>query len=308
MLTTFARLEPPPPLLLSAVASGAPQLDVIHHCKAEDLLAALPDGSIDLVVTSPPYDNLRRYNGFTWDFERIARETYRVLKPGGVLVWVVGDKTLGGSETLSSMRQALYFVDRVRFLMHDTMIWDKAGLTFPNTNRYYQVFEYMFVLSKEAPRVHHLQTRPNTWAGRSTFNRKRIDGDNLAFNPLAKGRVVKDEGILPNIWRIDAGYMKSAKDPEAFDHPAIFPEELARRHILTWSNPGDIVLDYFGGSGTTAKVARALGRRYITCDISNEYVQLMKRRLATPFTLPLAAAAPDGPHSRAAEQLRLALV
>lgn len=273
--------------LLPATALAAHLCDAVHCVSAECLLNALPSDTVDLIVTSPPYDNLRTYNGFAWNFEYIARQSYRVLKPGGVLVWIVGDATINGSETLTSMRQALYFVDTVGFRMHDTMIWDKNTLTFPDTNRYYQIWEFMFVLSKEKPKTANLLTRPNRWAGSSSDKRRRLNKTDLEFNSKAKGRVVKQEGVVANLWKINTGYGKTTSDLIAYDHPAMFPEALAERHILTWSIPGDLVLDYFGGSGTTAKMARANGRHYLTCDISAEYVALMNKRLSMPYTLPL---------------------
>jgi DNA modification methylase len=308
MIPTFARLEPPPPLLLPPVASGAPQLDIIHHCKAEDLLAALPDGSIDLVVTSPPYDNLRLYNGFTWDFERIARETYRVLKPGGVLVWVVGDTFTKGSETLTSFAQALHFKNAVGFNMHQRLIWQKNAIPHLRPKAYLPDFEDMFVFSKGTPATFNGQTKRNKNAGQT---HKKIVGTSIGYKILAETYTIRDESLLGNVWEIRPG----ANGGDITGHPAPFPEELARRHIETWSNPGEIVLDFFSGGGTTAKMARNTNRHYIGCDISIEYVQMSQQRVQTAFTPPiplftsppLAAAAPDGPNSRAAEQLRLEL-
>lgn len=251
----------------------------VYCCDNLTLLAGLEDGCIDLILTSPPYDSLRSYKGYSWDFESIAHESYRVLKTGGVLVWVVNDSVVDGSETLNSFRQAIYFVDTVGFKMHDTMIWDKNSVVFPDVNRYYQVFEYMFVLSKGAPKTSNLLTQPNNWTGQSAHKRSRINKNDLEFNPLAKGRTVKAEGIMRNLWRIDTGFMKATSDTSAFNHPAIYPEELARRHILTWTHPGDIVLDYFAGSGTTLKMADIHDRRWLGCDIAQEYVDIAVNRI-----------------------------
>ena len=111
----------------------------------------IPSNFIDLTVTSPPYDNLRAYNGYSWDFESVAQELYRITKDGGVVVWVVGDATIKGSETGTSFKQALYFKE-IGFKLHDTMIYqsDKPPLTH---NRYEQKFEYMFVFSKGRPKT-----------------------------------------------------------------------------------------------------------------------------------------------------------
>lgn len=266
------------PLLPAQTLSG---VDRIHHMDALRLLRSLAAGSVDLIVTSPPYDNLRTYNGYTFPFEAIAHESYRVLKEGGALVWVVGDATVNGSETLTSFRQALYFKDAVGFRMHDTMIWRKMGTDPPHKLiRYASVFEYMFVLTKGEPTTTRIDTFPRIDKQKKR-SRRRPDGT------LRRDISGTGGGAFPNVWETAVGAMNR---DDTMDHPAPFPEELAERHILTWSNPGDTVLDYFGGSGTTAKMARNNGRHYITGDISAEYVDLMRKRLAQPFTLPMFAA------------------
>lgn len=264
--------------------TGAPERNRVYNVSAMTLLEAMPDGSVDLIVTSPPYDNLRRYNGYSFDFEPIARESYRVLKSGGVLVWVVGDATVNGSETLTSFRQALYFVDCAGFRMHDTMIYEALGTGAKGSNyAYWQAFEYMFVLVKgEIQTVNRIADVRNKTIGLTRLGRWRDDGSQ------EKPHITKMYGVRTNIWRYPVGF---ADPSDKTGHPAPFPEDLAKDHILTWSNPGDLVLDYFGGSGTTAKMARANGRDYLTCDISAEYCDLMRRRLAQPYTLPLFAAA-----------------
>jgi DNA modification methylase len=260
-------------------------LDEIVCMDALAYMRGLEDASVDLIVTSPPYDNLRTYNGYTWDFEGIAGESYRVLKPGGVLVWVVGDATVNGSETLTSMRQALHFVDVVGFNMHDTMIYHKNGMVMNNHHpRYIEAFEYMFVLSKGKPKSFNPIMRTNKNAGvLSGAGKRQRNGEIKTF---ANVRTPTPETSLEeNIWRIYSG--GGHNDDFSSQHPASFPEALAERHILTWSNPGDIVLDFFMGSGTTAKMARNTGRHYLGCDLSPEYVAIARARLAQPYTPPL---------------------
>lgn len=261
---------------------GAFEANTVYCCDALELLRGLPDGSVDLVVTSPPYDNLRTYNGYTFDFEGIARETFRVLKVGGVLVWVVGDATVNGSETLTSFRQALYFRDVCGFRMHDTMIYEALGTGAKGSNyAYWQAFEYMFVLVKGViSTVNRIADVKNVTTDLLGGGRWRNNGNR------EKPHATKVFGTRTNIWRYPVGF---ADDSDKTGHPAPFPEDLARDHILTWSNAGDLVLDYFGGSGTTAKMARNNGRNYLTCDISEEYCDLMRRRLALPYTLPMFA-------------------
>lgn len=247
------------------------------------LMKEMPDSIIDLTVTSPPYDNLRDYKGYSFDFENIAKELFRITKEGGVLVWVVGDATINGSETGTSFKQALFFKE-VGFNLYDTMIYKKKGLRFPDSSRYYQSFEYMFVLSKGKPKtINLLEDRENIYKGskvaRKTQDRYK-DGElrpNSAFR-IDKERVVKDFGVRFNIWEYSMGGNVS-KDSFAFKHPAIFPEELAKDHILSWSNEGDLVFDLFCGSGTTLKMAKQNGRNYLGFDISEEYCKISEKRV-----------------------------
>jgi DNA modification methylase len=264
--------------------------DRIICASALPFLEGLPDDCIDMGITSPPYDNLRTYKGYSFDFEAIARQLYRVLKPGGVLVWVVGDQTKDFCESLTSFKQVIYFVEGAGFKLHDTMIWDKASTFEPANVRYAQVFEYMFVLSKGKPNTFNPIMRPNANAGQIVYaTSRKADGSVEAIH--GNGELHKPESPLPNVWQINTGYMKTTTDKDAYDHPAMFPETLAERHVLTWSNPGDIVLDCFMGSGTTAKMARKNGRHYIGCDISPEYINgIAIPRLNKPYTESMFAA------------------
>ena len=257
------------------------KLNHIYHGDCVDVMRTFPEGVIDLTVTSPPYDNLRTYKGYTFNFEEIAKELYRVTKQGGVVVWVVNDATIKGSETGTSFRQALYFKE-IGFNLHDTMIYLKNGASFPagkNSNRYSQVFEYMFVFSKGKPKTANLlKDKPNKWAGSSTFG---VSSNRQKNGKIKKGskRIVGEFGYRTNVWEIPNGKGYSASDDIAYEHPAIFPEALAEGHILTWSNEGDIVLDPMCGSGTTCKMAKLNGRDYIGIDIAEEYVEMARRRV-----------------------------
>lgn len=245
---------------------------------AAQWLQTLPEACIDMALTSPPYDSLRTYNGYVFDFEAIAAGLYRCLKPGGVLVWIVGDATIDGCETLTSMRQALHFVDVAGFNMHDTMIYEVAGTGAKGSHRsYWQAFEYMFVLSKGAIKtVHRLADVKNLRAG----SNRGPGAKTVSVGTRLGWYQVREFGIRTNVWRYHAGN----NGDDQTEHPAPFPEKLARDHIVSWSNAGDLVLDPFMGSGTTAIVARRLGRDYIGCDISPEYVALAEKRLAKPYT------------------------
>jgi DNA modification methylase len=236
---------------------------------AAKVLATLPADSIDLTVTSPPYDNLRTYNGYVFDFPAIARELYRVTKPGGVVVWVVGDATINGSETGTSFRQALYFMECG--FNCETMIYEKpGGGAVGNNNFYWQCFEYMFVFSKGTPRAHNLICDIKTVnPGRTEFMSRRNKDGNGRHGRMATR---KEFSRRTNVWRMN--------NDGASDHPAPFPKFLARDHILSWSNPGDLVLDPMCGSGTTLKMAKETGRRFIGIDISEEYCTLARKRVA----------------------------
>lgn len=251
------------------------------------VLSNIKSNSVDLVVTSPPYDELRDYNNDSvWDFnsfKKIARQLYRVIKDGGVVVWVVGDSVVKGNKSLSSFKQALYF-QQIGFNMFDVIIYEKAGTAPPHKNRYFNAFEYMFVLSKGNPKtINLLEDKPNKWANHSTFGnvtRREQDG---TLTP--KGRkVVKPFGVRTNIWRYNNGKGFSTKDKIAYEHPAIFPEKLVQDHIISWSNEGDIVLDPFCGSGTVAKVAGLLNRQWVGIEISSEYCKIANERLGLVCT------------------------
>ena len=251
-----------------------------HGDNVATMRESVPDESIDLVVTSPPYDNLRTYGGHTWDFEGLAAELWRAIKPGGVVVWVVNDATVDGSETGTSFRQALHF-KQIGFRLHDTMIYRKSSLAFPEANRYYPNFEYMFVFSSGEPKsVNLIADKPNAYAGETVHGRERQrDGSFSVMSGKEKGNLVKPHGVRWNVWDITTGKGHSSPDECAYNHPAIFPESLARDHILSWSNEGDTVLDPFSGSGTTIKMARLMGRKGIGIEIHQEYCDIAVERL-----------------------------
>ena len=246
------------------------------NCNCVDGMKLIEDNTIDLTVTSPPYDDLRKYKGFSFDFENVAKELYRITKDGGIVVWVVGDKTEKGSESGTSFKQALYFKE-IGFNLHDTMIYmsDKPPLTH---NRYEQKFEYMFVFSKGKPKTFNPIMEECKYAGSDKKARTfRHTGDELQETHI-KNKVNKEK-IKGNVWYFSTGYNKSTKDIIAFKHPAVFPEQLANDHIISWSNEGDIIFDPFMGSGTTAKVAQMLNRRWIGTELSEDYCKIIKDRL-----------------------------
>jgi site-specific DNA-methyltransferase (adenine-specific) len=234
-------------------------------------MKGMQDNFIDLTVTSPPYDGLRVYNGYSFNFDSVASELYRVTKQGGVVVWIIGDSTTKGSESGTSFRQALGFKE-AGFNLHDTMIWRKSNpMPKFRSKRYFDVFEYMFVLSKGQPKTFNPLMQSNKRAGELYDYTAKVK---------TKGKVrtkktfnINDERYKDNIW-------ECAVAKNDTDHPAVFPESLIADHIKSWSNEGDIVYDPFIGSGTTALAARSLGRTYIGSEISKEYCLIAKRRLS----------------------------
>ena len=240
-----------------------------------ELMKNISDNSINLTVTSPPYDNLRTYNGNIdqWCFEKfqeIAKELYRVTANGGVVVWVVGDATVKGSETGTSFKQALFFKE-CGFNLHDTMIWVKDGGGAIGSNKCYtQNFEYMFVFSKGTPKtINLIYDKPNLSFGvdKSGVGRRKIDGT----KKIEKRKPAKEFSRRNNWW-----YIPPQKGKE---HPAVFPEQLANDHIITWSNEGDIVFDPFMGSGTTGKMAVLNNRKFIGIELDNTYFEIAKERI-----------------------------
>ncbi len=242
-----------------------------------DVMRGFSANSIDMCITSPPYDNLRTYKGYNFPFDEIAKELFRVIKDGGIVVWVVSDATINGSETGTSFKHALKFME-VGFNLHDTMIFKKTN-PIPQIyrKRYNNEFEYMFVFSKGAVSTHNPIKVPCLHAG---LELKGTTYKNFSVGEQKRGKLanpVKQEKIKGNIWEYVVG--KNVVDQEAKNHPAPFPYALARDHILSWTNPNDIVLDPMCGSGTSIVAAKDLGRRYIGIDISEEYCQMTKDRL-----------------------------
>lgn len=250
------------------------ELNSIYNMDCAKGMSLLADNTIDLVVTSPPYDDLRDYNGYVFDFKSIADQLFRVVKLGGVVVWVVGDRVKNGNKSLSSFKQCIYFQE-IGFNVHDVMIYEKKNTPFMRSNAYTNCFEYMFILSKGKPKTFNpLKTETVRSGKEKLVANKKADG----INKKVEG-VLNKEKNLTNIWKYAVGLGGSTNDKIAFEHTAIFPEKLAMDHILSWSNEGDLVLDPMCGSGTTCKMAKMSGRNYIGFDISSEYVSLSNRRL-----------------------------
>jgi len=243
-----------------------------------EVMKEIPDGSVDLTVTSPPYDNLRDYNGNNslWServWKGVIKEIHRVTKEGGVVVWVVGDATVKGSETGTSFKQALWAKD-CGFNLHDTMIWNKRGFSAVGSlkTRYAPVFEYMFVLSKGRPKAFNpLKDRKNKHVGKVIQKTKRlVCGD----TKRGKSYISSEYGQRFNIWEVDPQRQRGENK-----HPAPFPLQIAHDHVVSWSNEGDTVLDPFLGSGTTGVACVNTGRDFIGIELDETYFGIAHDRI-----------------------------
>jgi len=239
------------------------------------LMKRIPNDSVDLILTSPPYDDLRNYKGYCFDFHAVSCEILRIIKPTGVVVWVIGDRVVKGNRTLTSFKQALAFQD-IGFKMHDVMIYRKRNTPFMRSNAYTPCYEFMFVLTKDSVGTFNPLMTASKRHGREKLTvNKKADG----INKKVYGEL-KDEKVLTNVWEYAVGLGGSTRDRIAFKHPAIFPEKLAEDHILSWTNENDIVLDPMCGSGTSCKMAKLSKRNFIGMDISEEYCRIAQERVS----------------------------
>jgi len=243
------------------------------------VLRSWEDNVIDLTITSPPYDKLRDYNGYSFNFEGLAKELFRVTKEGGIVVWIVNDSTIKGSETGTSFKQALYFKE-VGFNLHDTMIWNKTKMP-QNHNRYEQGFEYMFIFSKGKPKTFNgIRDKNNVEAG-ATAHASFRDKDGVVKKSSSFNKTkIAELGLRTNVWNHKPCLGKKDRN----GHPAPFPEDLIKDHILSWSNEGDMILDPMCGSGTTCKMAFINKRKTIGIDTSKEYCKISEKRITSPST------------------------
>jgi site-specific DNA-methyltransferase (adenine-specific) len=249
------------------------ELERIYNEDCLKTMKRMPDCFVDFVITSPPYDDIRNYNGFTFEFERIAKELYRVLKEGGVMIWVVADATINGSESCTSFKQALGFVE-IGFRLHDTMIYYKNNPMPQTGNRYHQHFEYMFCLSKGSPKTFNPITEKTKYNGLANMKNRGKEGT-LLYEKVMRTTDKK----AGNVFCYSVGGGISTKDRIAYNHPAIFPEKLVQDQIQTWTDENDLVYDPFMGSGTTAKVAQVMSRHWLGSEISAQYVGIAEERL-----------------------------
>jgi site-specific DNA-methyltransferase (adenine-specific) len=261
-------------------------IDEIYNEDCLDTMGRMPDNYIDLILTSPPYDSMRKYGGektyhqrltetgYSFPFEDIALEMIRVLKPGGVIMWNVADQTIKGSRTGNSMRQALFFMDNGLFL-HDHLIWYKTGTPFPSIYRYRNVWENMFILTKGKPKTFNPILKKNKTGGAM---RKRRRERNHQGELEMRERVIttKEYGIDDNVWYV-SNHFNMSDEMKKYGHPAVMADEIARRHISTWTNEGDLVYDPFLGSATTTRLAKGMNRHWLGSELHTPYFNIANK-------------------------------
>lgn len=249
------------------------EINKIYNENCLETMSKMPANFVDMVLTSPPYDDLREYEGYHFDFEPIAKELFRVVKENGIVIWVVGDKTENGTETGTSFKQALFFKE-IGFNLHDTMIYYKNNPMPTTGKRYHQHFEYMFAFTKGSPKTFNQLKEATKYKGLANMKNRGKSGS-LEYEKVER----TEEKKIGNVFCYSIGGGISTKDKIAYQHPAIFPEQLAYDQIYTWTNENDLVYDCFMGSGTTAKIAQQLNRKWLGSEISKEYVSIAEQRI-----------------------------
>lgn len=253
-------------------------IDTVLNIDCLEGMRLLPSGSIPLTLTSPPYDRLRLYGGHAFNFEAIAKELYRITMPGGVVVWIVQEQIIEGSESGTSSYQRLYF-KRIGFCLHNTLTMSVLGHHLPEMNRYGRPLEYAFVLSKGKPRsINIIKDKRNSTAGEDIDPSIRQPDGRLVGSRFT-GKIIQPLGARGSVWTYDRGWNKTTRDKIAYQHPALMPEKMAEDHIRSWSMPGDLVFDPMAGAGTTLKMAMLNDRRYLGMEIVAEYCEIANDRL-----------------------------
>lgn len=247
---------------------------------AIEILKKIPSNSINLVVTSPPYDDIRTYNGFSLDLPAVGRELHRVLKDGGIVAMVIQDATRNFGKTLTSFRTIVDWCDNTGFKLFETVIYRKHGTEGAWWKQRFRVdHEYMPIFLKgERPAYFNKEPLkvPSKHGGKvmTGSGNRRTDGTTTktVTRPI---NLTKCRGT---VW----DYLNAGdKDPLKRQHPAVFPDKIPYDFIQCFCPPDGVVLDPFGGCGSTAVTAKQLRRKYIAIDIAKEYCNLAEKRLKT---------------------------
>jgi site-specific DNA-methyltransferase (adenine-specific) len=260
-----------------SIKVGELELNKIYCMDCLEGMRKLPDDSIDLVVTSPPYDNLRTYKGFSVDLHSTGKEAYRVLKDGGIAVMVIQDQTKAFAKTLTSFRLIIDWCDNIGFRLFETIIYRKYGTEGAWWKARFRVdHEYMPIFLKgKKPQYFNkkLLMVPSKHGGEilTGSGNRRTTGETTK----TVTRPINPTKCRGTIWDY---LMAGDKDPLKRKHPAPFPDQIPIDFITCFCPPKGIVLDPFIGSGSTAVAAKKLGRHYIGFEITPEYCEIAEQR------------------------------
>ncbi len=249
-----------------------------------EVLKSIPDNSIDLVVTSPPYDGIRKYNGFSFNLHSTGKELFRVLKDGGIIAMVIQDQTKNFGKSLTSFKTIIDWCENVGFKLFETIIYKKHGAEGAWWTKRFRVDHEYIPIFLKGERPAYFNKEPlkipskhggKTMTGCATrlTNGKTLKSKRVFINPM------KCRGTLWDYTTCGDGTRLKHQ------HPATFPDKIPVDFIRCFCPKNGIVLDPFIGSGTTALAAIQLNRNYIGIDISKEYCELAKKRIREEIEL-----------------------
>lgn len=253
-------------------------VDKVHCMECVEGMEMLPDDCVDLVVTSPPYDAVRKYNGFAFDLHQTGAQIHRVLKDGGIAAMVIQDQTKDFGKSLTSFRTIIDWCDSFGFKLFECVIYRKNGSEGAWWKHRFRVDHEYIPLFLKGDRPAYFDKQPlrvpSKHGGKvmSGSGNRRTDG---ATNGTVR-REINATKCRGTIWNY---LMAGDKNPLKRKHPAVFPDAIPSDLIQCFCPPGGIVLDPFIGSGSTAVQALKHERHFIGFDISQEYCDLCNQRL-----------------------------
>ena len=243
-------------------------------------LKTLPDECIDFVITSPPYDALRDYNGYKLDLHGLGVELLRVLKDGGICVMVIQDSTRDFAKSLTSFRTIVDWCDNIGFRLFECNIYNRQGTEGAWWKKRFRVdHEYMPIFLKgKRPQYFDKENIkiPSKHGGKIMTGANIRTKNGQTGSRKVKINPTKCPGTVMTFGNTCGGESKLKSK-----HPAVFPNMLAYDMIECFCPEDGTVLDPFNGSGTTTLAAKCLGRNYIGIDVSEEYNKIARERLET---------------------------